>query len=549
MPENKCLEVTPEEFLKMISGSEPPPAPLLEGMVLTVAGSLDLSKTAAGRSVENIPECEIRGDLFAVGCENLKSARCFVRGSAQLDESGIEFLGGGFGVGGGLSAAGCKALQTVSGHIGAEGGHGDANLRGSGLVRLESDFSCEGDLVVEDCSALQALDCEVGGSVLALGSAISVLGPAFLCGRSLVLDGCRNFHRLERLRKSPADVHLRWSGIRTVTPGFSCLGDLILDDVPLLERLGGSVGGKIHVSEAPNLKAIDSVKVARGISVRKCPGLRKVSFSGQGPAFFGECGMTELSPPKGWEGDLALSGCPGIREVGGHWSGGVRLHSLPELDGLRGDFLCKESLEVHDCPKLSTMAGRTGGDAFIQGCANLVELGPGLKVGGRLIFGGGDSTVRSIGCLVDGSVVLARMTRLEETASTFRTGGELIVTDCPNFRALRGWVGGDTTVSDCPSIELIGADFEGGRKLLVKRCPPLKSLNCWIGGDVRIEEGGLLATGPAFHCGGKLRLKNSSGLKATDQGNVSEQRQYLRRAAPSDNGRHGSMDPSGGLAR
>ena len=232
-PDRVVAEVSPEDFLEMLSGRRTMPM-IAEGGRMVVAGSVDLSNSDAGRAVENSPECEILWDLFAVGCENLKSARCFVRGSALFDKSGISFLGGGFGVGGGFSAAGCKALRTVSGHIGGAGGRGDANLRGGGLVRLESDFSCEGDLVVEDCAALQALDCEVGGSVLASGSAIAVLGPAFSCGRSLVLDGCRNFHELGRLRKSPADVHLGRSGIREVGAGFSCLGDLILDDVPLL---------------------------------------------------------------------------------------------------------------------------------------------------------------------------------------------------------------------------------------------------------------------------------------------------------------------------
>lgn len=490
---------------------------------MVITGSVDLSNSDAGRAVENIPECEILGDLFAVGCENLKSARCFVRGSALFDKSGISFLGGGFGVGGGFSAAGCKALRTVSGHIGGDGGRGDANLRGGGLVRLESDFSCEGDLVVEDCAALQALDCEVGGSVLASGSAIAVLGPAFLCGRSLVLDGCRNFHELGRLRKSPADVHLGRSGIREVGAGFSCLGDLILDDVPLLERVGGSVGGKVHVSEAPRLATIDSVRVGRGISVRGCPGLKKVSFSGEGHAFFGECGMTELSPPAAWEGDLALSRCPGIREIGGQWPGGVRLHGIPELAGMRGDFLCEGTLEVHDCPHLSMLVGRTGGDTFIQGCEKLVELGPGLKVGGRLIFGGDDSPVRSIGCLVEGSAVLFRLGRLKETAPTFQVAGDLIVTDCPVFRVLRGRVGGDTTVSDCPAIELIGADFEGEGKLLIKRCPPLKSLNCCIGRDVRIEESGVLSTGPAFRCVGKLRIKTQKKVQEGVRGDLEKE--------------------------
>lgn len=542
MSKKKVLEVSPEEFLQMISGEKTTREPS-ERAMLIVAGSLDLSKSAAGAAVENIPECEIRGDLFAIGCGSLKSARCSVSGSAFLDNSGILFLGEGFMVGKGLSASGCKALRSVSGRVG-----GDAIFRGGGLVRLETDFSCAGDLTVEDCAALQSLDCEVGGGVLASGSSLSVLGPAFCCTGALVLDRCRNFHELGRLWKQPGDVYLGKSGIRAIDQGFSCRGDLVLDDVPLLERMGGSVGGKVNVSEAPNLINIDSVKVGGGISVRRCPNLTKVSFSGEGLAFFGECGMTAISPSPGWEGDLALSRCSGTREIGGQWPGGVRLHSLPELVRLRGDFLCKETLEVHDCPKFSLLVGQTGGDAFIQGCEKLGMLGPSLKVGGRLIFGGDDSPVTSIGCLVEGPVVLSRMSRLEETAATFRTA-DLTITDCPVFRVLRGRVKGDTTVSDCPAMEFIGADFEGGRNLLVKRCPPLKSLNCWVGGGVGIEDGGDLVPGPAFHCGGKLRFKNSSKLVVDGGVSDSTRQQSLRRPVSETIKRGGGRAEVAGLPR
>lgn len=511
-PEEEVVEVSPEEFLQMIAGGKPAERPL-GGARLVVTGSLDLSNSTVGRGVENIPECEIRGDLFAVGCDNLKSARCLVTGSALLDKTGISFLGGGFRTGKGLSAAGCKELHSVSGRVG-----GDASFRGGGLVRLEGDFSCEGDLTVADCPDLQTLDCEVGGSVLADGSALSELGSSFSCGGNLTLNKCANFHEIGRLRKPPDVVYLGRSGIRAVRSGFSCRGDLVLDDVPLLEHLGGSTAGRIHVSDAPKLLTIDSVNAGRGLSVRRCPRLKKASFAGQGLAFFGDCGMTEMPAPAGWKGDVALSGCGGITKFGGNWPGGVRLHDLYSLTELDADFRCEGGLELHCCPELSHLRGKVGGDAFVQECRKLVVLGPELSVGGRLIVVDGDAPLRSIGCSVSGNVVLSRMKHLEETAASFRTDGELSVTDCPSFRSLRGTVGGNATISDCGAVGAIGADFECGRDLLVKRCRPLKVVNCRVGNNARFEESGEPAIGPAFQCGGKLRLKNSSVDKKTDGG-------------------------------
>jgi hypothetical protein len=87
-PDRVVAEISPEDFLEMLSGRRAMPI-IAEGGRMVITGSVDLSNSDAGRAVENIPECEILGDLFAVGCENLKSARCFVRGSALFDMCGI----------------------------------------------------------------------------------------------------------------------------------------------------------------------------------------------------------------------------------------------------------------------------------------------------------------------------------------------------------------------------------------------------------------------------------------------------------------------------
>lgn len=506
--EDTIVKVSPDEFLKMIASGEVLPDSR-GGRRLVVDGTVNLSDSAHRRKIEDIPECEILGDFIARGCKNLKSVRCAVRGCVFLDDSGVTLLGGEFRVEGDLLASGCRSLEAASGHVGRH-----ATLHDSSLKELGNDFFCGGKLSLENCESLEILDCEVREGVFASGSALAELGPSFKCRGFLSFARCKNFHHLGRLRETPRDVYLGSSGIRTISGGFSCRGDLILDDVPHLERVGGAVGGKFYVSGAPKLLSIDNVKIMEALSIRQCPSLKRISFSGDGSlAFFGDCGMTEIWAGSKWKGDLALSGCYNLKKIGGAWPKGVRLHSLSSLTSLDEDFLCQGNFEIHNCPEISRLEGRMGGDAFIQECDKLISLGPSLTIGGQLLLGGGDPPIRSVGCAVEGNVVLARLKHLEETASTFRTKGDLVVTDCPSFRALKGTVEGNTIISDCPEIESISAEFECAQDLQIRRCPPLKVMNCRVGNNVLIEGGSVSRMGAGFACGGNLRVKDAPDFK------------------------------------
>lgn len=499
--QDATIKVSPERFLEMLCRRHQ--TGKTGGKTIVVEGSVDLSSFSRHDQISEIPECSIEGNLTATGCRTLTGARCSVKGDALLSGSGVSFLGGGFQVGGSLDVGGCALLRTVSGRVG-----GNAIFDLSGVVSLGRDFFCGGELSVRGCAFLEKLDCEVKRGLVASDSSLSELGENFCCEGSLVLDGCGGFQTLGPLRKPPHDVYLGNSGIRKVRPSFECTGDILLNGVPELSSAGGTIGGSAHISDSPALRFVDGLQVGRGLAIHNCPNLRKVSFSGKGNAVLNNCGMGELLHPRGWTGTLSVRNSPAIHTVGGTWSGGVTLHSLPSLRQISPDFRCGGDLEVSECEQLGGVSGEILGGATFKKVGKLEFLGKDLKIGGNLILCGGGVGVKTVGCPVGGASHFEDTKFLEETQGTFSSGGSLTVKNCPGFGTARGRVEGDALFQGTGPVTL-GADFECSGNLSILRCSEVRTLNCAVGGGVDIKESTVDKIGPAFRHVGALRLVNA----------------------------------------
>ena len=504
-------KITPEEYLalalKLSEGTTPSPEELV------VEGHVNLFSWADREKIVALPRAEILGDLRAQNCTSLEKVECSVRGSANLNGSGVRIFCASAGVDGPLYMAGCHRLEKLTGWV-----SGGVDLTESSIVSLGEEFSCRGTLQVDCCKKLTLLDCHVGGDLSAERSGLSAFGPNFCCRGDLKLWHCMNLKKLGNLSPAPRDVFLGSSGVEEIGLGFHCTGALMLRDVEHLISLSGSISENLDLDGGSALESIKNLTVGGEMSVSDCPRLRTVDFKASS-AKFARCAMETL-PASSASDELLVRHCENFSSMGGRWAGDVTLSDLSSLRMTSENFECSGCLLIRSCVNLESLEGKIGGVATLSQVPKLKNLRPSLKVGQNLVLACPDSQLSSIACHVDGDLIVMGCAGKFATEAPMRVGGNALFHGASGLSRLSGHVAGNAVLREGSGPEVIGADFECGGDLLVSGCPSLKVVNCRVGGKVVLDRTGLVKTGPAFACSGSLKLTGDFGLLREMRGYV-----------------------------
>jgi hypothetical protein len=487
-----------EDFIiTLADGSLEPKA---AGRSIVVRGSVDLRDHPLGRVIKEIPEVTITGDLIADRTCELRTCRCRVSGQVTLDGSPVEeFLGqvyaGGAGtVGGMFSARECAGLRRISGKF-----NNDVDLAESGIVVVGEDFCCSGELGLQGCLRLREVDC-VAWSINADGSSLTQVGPNTVV-ENLSVVNCSS------LTVAAPVTGLTWakydgSGIREVPPSFRCDGPVYLNGCKKLRSLSGHML-TVEVSGA-RLDWVADLETSE-IIFSNCAKLPENMTRIKAKAIcFDHCGIEKFPGgiPEG--ASVRVGGCRHFSQLPVVWKGGISLTNLPSFTETPRGFRCDKNFDVEDCPSMTRLGGRIGGDLWIlSGVGGLRELGEDLQVDGDLTMSG-LSEVQRLNCRVGKDVVAGR-SQVRETREKFSVGGDADLHGCKKLSVVRGRVGG-MAMFDESAVQTIGADFECGGDLCVRGTESLVSLNCSVGGRVLAGNSSLRRTGPAFWCAGNLNI-------------------------------------------
>lgn len=484
------------------------------GRSIIVQGSVDLRGHPLGVEIREIPKVAITGDLIADHTCALRTCRCKVAGKVTLDGSPIEefsdhqvYAGKAGTVGGMFSARECMRLRRISGKF-----NNDVDLAGSGVEDVGVDFSCSGELGLQGCAKLRKVDC-IAWSINADGSSLTQIGPNTVA-ENLSVANCSS------LEEATPVNGLTWakydgSGIREVPPSFQCNGPVYFNGCKKLRSLSGRML-TVEVSMA-RLDRVADLE-AEEIIFSNCA---KVPESMTGiktnAICFEQCGIEKFpgGTPEG--ASVRALGCRRFSQLPVVWRGSISLTDLPSLTETPEGFRCGRNLDVEDCPNLTRLRGKIGGDLWmLSGVGRLHELGGDLQVGGDLTISV-LSEVQRLSCRVGKDVVAGR-SQVRETGEKFSVGGDADLHGCKKLSAVRGKVGG-MTMLDESAVQAIGADFECGGDLCVRGTEKLVSLNCSVGGRVLAGNSSLRRTGPAFRCAGNLNIAGCERFE-TSQGMV-----------------------------
>jgi len=493
---NEIFRVGVENFLEALAdGSLPLQA---KGRPIIVQGSVDLRAHPLAPVITEIPEVAITGDLAADNSCALRICRCKVAGSVTMDGSWIEEFTApsdhAGSVGGIFSAKDCPNLRKVSGKF-----NNDVYLSGSSIAEVLTDFVSTGELYLKGCMNLCRVDCSAW-SIIADESSLREVGPS-TAAENFSAQNCAS------LEAAFPISGLEWakyngSAVREVPASFLCDGPVYFNGCKKLRVLSGRMS-KVEVSRSP-LEEISSLE-AEEIIFSECEKIPANMTRVKAKALiFDQCNIKKFPAGIPENASVRIGACPEFYKLPVVWGGGISLTGLPSFEATPVGFRCAGNFDAEDCPNLTRLRGRIGGDLWLlSGLGRLYELGSDLEVAGDLTLSG-LTEVKKLDCKVGRDVVAGRA-QINETGPKFSVGGDVDLHGCKKLVVVRGKVSGMTMLDDS-SVTALGADFECGGDLCLRSAPRLISLNCRVGGRVLANNSSLRKTGPAFQCAKSLNI-------------------------------------------
>lgn len=499
--ESNSIFLEADEFLRAVA--EGHLASKTGGRRVVVRGDLDLRLHPLRKSIINLPNAVITGNLIVDETCNLETCKCLVIGEVVLSDSPIEEFTpfsdpmGEEGIATGkVTALRCKRLKKITGLFG-----GEVNLGEAGVEEISEDFSCKGNLSLIRCMELRLVNCRAA-AIAADESSLSIIGPGAVTD-NLSVKGCSSLKAVTPIEG------LRWakyddSGVIEVHPQFRCAGPAYFKRCLSLVSISGRID-TVVVSLAA-LEQADGLRVS-AITFTDCQfspeglaGMRaeKITFNG--------CSMKELPRGIPTAANLTVDGCPEFSKLPARWAGGISLYGLPSLRVTPPHFVCGGKLDIAECETLIRVGGKIGGDLYLMdGMLELKELRDDLLIEGDLWLSQ-RSKVETIGCRVDGGV-WADGVGLRSSTTSFSVGGDAVFRGCNNLEILRGDFGGKVILDEAGVI-CLGADFQCKGDLSLLKTRNLTSLNCSVGGNVLAIDSSIEKTGPAFLCKKNFKLRN-----------------------------------------
>lgn len=510
--------MSPQEFLELLSEEGGDDTRFSK---LVIVGDLDLAEWEESRpGVKKIPPCLIQGNIKAAGCQSLEKLDCKVEGFVDLQESTVVEIGESFAVSGDFLASECSSLKSLRGSFGA-----DVIFRASSIEEIPAGVKIAGDLSISRCKHLRKVDCEVGGSLHSIRSSVETLGINFRCGGDVNIIDCANLKTIGYIGL-PQNVYLTSSGVEVVTENFECRESLYINDNESLLSIGSgsgiNVGKTLLVSGCPRLTSLTANGARGDTQVVRCSKLKELKGHFSGGLLLSNCGVEHLSKHLWVAGHFIVDKCSKLVSLSSRTGKNLELGELKNLSSISEEMRCGRDMVVQGCPALRTISGEIKGDLLLFGTADIPVLDHSLRVfGGFRAAGGARNNRRS------GHGKLIKIGRIET-----QFGGEVTLHQvdlgstgagfaCDSFHMtlsysnpdLRGKVKSDAVITHSP-IEVIGAAFECGGDMKLENCMALSRLNCNISGNLSLFESQSPAFLPAFHCSGSVfvvKCVNSKG--------------------------------------
>lgn len=508
--------MSPREFLELLSEEGGDDTRFSK---LAIVGDLDLAKWEKSHpGIKKIPPCLIQGNIKAAGCQSLEKLDCRVEGCVDLQKSTVVEIGESFSVTGDFLASECSSLKSLRGSFGA-----DVIFRASSIEEIPAGVKIAGDLSISRCSHLRKVDCEVRGSLHSVRSSVGTLGINFRCGGDVNIINCANLKTIGYIGL-PQNVYLTSSGVEVVTENFECGESLYINDNKSLLSIGSgsgiNVGKTLLVSGCSRLMSLTANGARGDAQVVRCSKLKELKGHFSGGLLLSNCGVEHLSKHLWIEGRFIVGKCSKLARLSSRTGKNLELGELKNLSSISEEMRCGRDMVVQGCPALRTISGEIKGDFLLFGAADIPVLDHSLRVFGGFRAAGGARNNRRGGW---GLIKIGRIETQfggEVSLHQVELGSTGVGFACDSFRMtlgysnpdLRGKVKSDAVVTHSP-IEVIGAAFECGGDMKLENCMSLSRLNCNISGNLRLLESQSPAFLPAFHCSGSVFVTNCVNSK------------------------------------